>query len=213
MDAHGVAGTEAQNPALNKIKVLFLLRNRGRKRRNYLYSLKAKFLRRGYYFIFSTSSPCILSWTHPNQAFIHPYCCTEATLAQVTSDLHNAKSTSQFSDFILTRLPEKFDTVITFLLETLSSFGFQNITLFMIFFLHHYLVLLTFNYWSLFLIFKSWSAPGFSPRTSLFSLFFFVCVGSSLWHVGSVVVVVGARGLFLEARGLLSSCGVRVFSL
>ena len=61
--------------------------------------------------------------------------------------------------------------VITFLLETLSSFDFQNTTFFMIFFLHHYLVLITFNYWILFLIFKSWSAPGFSPGTS-FNLYF-----------------------------------------
>ena len=63
--------------------------------------------------------------------------------------------------------------VITFLLETLSSFDFQNTTFLMIFFLHHYLVLFTFNYWILFLTFKSWSAPGFSPGTS-FNLHFFL---------------------------------------
>ena len=39
---------------------------------------------------------------------------------------------------------------------------------------------------------------------------FFGCVGSQLQHAGSFVV---AYGLFIAALGLLSSCGVQVFSL
>ena len=47
--------------------------------------------------------------------------------------------------------------------------------------------------------------------------FFFGCIGSQLWHVGSFVAARGLfivlHGLFVLARGLLSSCGVQVFSL
>ena len=49
----------------------------------------------------------------------------------------------------------------------------------------------------------------------LIFIYLFGCVGSSLWHMGSslrhvgsfLAALIGARGLFVAVRGLLSSCG------
>ena len=65
----------------------------------------------------------------------------------------------------------------------------------------------------------------FFKQGSVFSFIYFYlfiyfgCIGSSLWHLGSLLqhagsfFVVAAHGLFVAVCGLLSSCGLWVFSL